>query len=86
MALPRIDLPLCASAIVDSVPAATLVRQPTPADEEAFVAAVRGSRDLHEPWIEPPDTAVRYAQYLGRRSKPEYAGWLAPGGTTSASR
>jgi ribosomal-protein-alanine N-acetyltransferase len=67
---------LCASAIVDSVPAATLVRQPTPADEEAFVAAVRGSRDLHEPWIEPPDTAVRYAQYLDRISKPEYAGFL----------
>ena len=61
---------------MDSVPAATLVRQPTPADEEAFVAAVRGSRDLHEPWIEPPDTAVRYAQYLDRISKPEYAGFL----------
>jgi len=62
--------------IVDWVPAATLIRRPVPADEELFVAAVRLSRDLHAPWIEPPDTAIRFAHYLQRISRPEHAGFL----------
>jgi ribosomal-protein-alanine N-acetyltransferase len=58
------------------VPAATLIRRPAPADEEAFVAAVRRSRELHAPWIEPPDTAIRFAQYLHRISRPEHRGFV----------
>ncbi len=58
------------------MPAATLVRQPAPSDEHAFVTAVRHSRELHSPWIEPPDSSARYAQYLERLSRPEHAGFL----------
>lgn len=67
---------MVASAIVDLVPAATHVRRPAPSDEQAFVTAVRRSRDLHSPWIEPPDSPVRYARYLERISRPEHAGFL----------
>ena len=64
------------SDIVDLVPAATSVRHPAPADEQAFVTAVRASRQLHTPFIEPPDSHVRFAQYLDRISRPEHAGFL----------
>ena len=37
---------------------------------------MRRSRDLHSPWIEPPDSHVRYARYLERISRPEHAGFL----------
>jgi ribosomal-protein-alanine N-acetyltransferase len=40
------------------------------------VTAVRQSRELHSPWIEPPDSPARYAQYLARISGPEHAGFL----------
>jgi ribosomal-protein-alanine N-acetyltransferase len=58
------------------VPAATLIRAPGAADREAFIAAVRLSRSLHGPWIQPPDTAAAFAQYLRRLSRPENAGFL----------
>jgi [ribosomal protein S5]-alanine N-acetyltransferase len=58
------------------VPAATRVHRPALSDEQAFVTAIRDSRDLHAPWIEPPDSHVRYAQYLNRISQPEHAGFL----------
>jgi ribosomal-protein-alanine N-acetyltransferase len=37
---------------------------------------VRQSRELHSPWIEPPDSPTRYAQYLARINRPEHAGFL----------
>jgi len=53
-----------------------MVRRPAPSDEQAFVTAVRQSRELHSPWIEPPDTPARFAEYLARISRPEHAGFL----------
>jgi ribosomal-protein-alanine N-acetyltransferase len=35
-------------------------------DGAAFVAAVRASRELHHPWIDPPDSAERFEAWLER--------------------
>lgn len=42
------------------------VRPPTAADRGDFVAAVGRSRELHQPWIEPPDTTDGYNAWLAR--------------------
>ncbi len=39
---------------------------PGPEDETAFLAAMRASQALHQPWIYPPMTAADYAGYLAR--------------------
>lgn len=53
-----------------------LLSAPGPADAEEFLAAVRASRSLHHPWIDPPDTPSRYAAYLAQAASPEYAAYL----------
>lgn len=39
-------------------------------DEAAFVAAVRRSRALHRPWVNPPDTPKRFREQLERMTSP----------------
>jgi ribosomal-protein-alanine N-acetyltransferase len=36
-------------------------------DEEIFLAAVRRSRKLHHPWVQPPATADAFRRYLEKR-------------------
>lgn len=52
------------------------VRAPAPADEHAFVAAVRASTPLHGRWVAPPRTRAEFALYLARMSRPENAAFL----------
>jgi ribosomal-protein-alanine N-acetyltransferase len=52
------------------------LRLPTTADERAFLAAVRRSRQLHHPWVQPPATAARYRQYLERSAAADHCSWL----------
>lgn len=40
------------------------VRHPRRSDERAFLAAVRRSRELHRPWVKPPDTPDGFRRYL----------------------
>jgi ribosomal-protein-alanine N-acetyltransferase len=49
---------------------------PRRADAAQFVAAVHASRDLHRPWVYPPDDAVAYADYLARLRMPSHYGFL----------
>jgi [ribosomal protein S5]-alanine N-acetyltransferase len=49
---------------------------PRAADATEFIEAVRASRALHRPWIDPPDTPVRFAAYLQRIAREDHAGYL----------
>jgi [ribosomal protein S5]-alanine N-acetyltransferase len=44
--------------------------------EPAFLAAVRRSRELHRPWVSPPDTRKKFRAYLGRCGGPAHHGYL----------
>jgi ribosomal-protein-alanine N-acetyltransferase len=53
-----------------------LLRAPTPADEDAFLAAMRRSRSAHRPYLYPPQDAAAYRAYLARLDERKY-GYLA---------
>ena len=46
------------------------------ADEEEFLAAVRQSRKLHHPWVQPPGTSSGFRDYLGKRVAPRGAAFF----------
>lgn len=52
------------------------IREPTADDAEAFLAAVKASRSLHHPWVNPADTPERFAEYLKRAAQPDTASYL----------
>jgi len=52
------------------------VEPPSAADAEEFIAAAVASRELHRPWIDPPDTAERFAAYLERAAREDQAAYL----------
>lgn len=53
------------------------IRPFTPEDGPEFTARARESKDLHRPWLFPPDTAEAYADYAGRLIEdPARAGFL----------
>lgn len=49
---------------------------PREEDEEEFVAKVRSSTALHEPWVSPPSSHAGFAAYLERLRQPAYAGFF----------
>jgi ribosomal-protein-alanine N-acetyltransferase len=49
---------------------------PSPSDADEFIDAVRASRQLHHPWIDPPDTTDRFAAYVERATSPDQASYL----------
>ncbi|HEX3460139.1 MAG TPA: GNAT family N-acetyltransferase [Acidimicrobiales bacterium] len=49
---------------------------PSDDDADEFLAAVAASRALHRPWIEPPDTPDRFADYLERATGGDRASFL----------
>lgn len=53
------------------------LRAPRARDREAFLELVRASRTLHRPWVQPPDTAEKYAAFLRRARSPRTAALLA---------
>ncbi|MER5851237.1 GNAT family protein [Streptomyces sp. NPDC002012] len=55
----------------------TAIRPYAQADAEEFTIRARESRDMHSPWIFPPDDARAYAAYAGRLIEdPTKAGFL----------
>ena len=46
------------------------LRTPRKSDAEPFLAAVRASRGLHRPWVQPPSTPARFAAFVRRYSTP----------------
>jgi ribosomal-protein-alanine N-acetyltransferase len=57
--------------------ARVLIRPPTAADQDEFIAGMRASRSLHRPWIYMPETPERYATYLTRLADPRASLYLA---------
>jgi [ribosomal protein S5]-alanine N-acetyltransferase len=49
---------------------------PTAADCDEFVAAARASRDAVMPWVDPPDSPERFAAYLDRAAREDFACFL----------
>src|SRR5689334_2639164 len=49
-----------------------LLRSPTAADEDKFLAAVRASKKLHRPWSAPPWTHQKFVAMLRRNESDEY--------------
>lgn len=56
--------------------AAVYVRPPVLADERAFLAAVRASRKLHQPWTAAPDTSALFRAYIERMALPQNSAFL----------
>jgi len=44
------------------------LRTPRKSDAEPFLAAVKASRGLHRPWVQPPSTPARFAAFVQRYS------------------
>lgn len=45
-------------------------------DCDAFVAAVRASRDLHYPWVNPADSAERFGEWLEHLRRDDQEAYL----------
>lgn len=52
------------------------IRRPTAQDCDAFIALMQASRELHQPWVDPPVTAEQFGGYLRGRSAPGQDGFL----------
>lgn len=65
----------------DGVPAADAAGRvaltgPTRADADEFISAVRASQSILLPWVDPADTADRFAAYLRRAASHDHACFL----------
>jgi [ribosomal protein S5]-alanine N-acetyltransferase len=54
-----------------------VLRPPTPADEQEFLAHMQASRSVHRPWLYPPLTVGEYRAYLDRLADGRKVGYLA---------
>ena len=54
----------------------TLIQPPEPADEEAFLAAMRDSAGLHHPWVSAPKDNAGWKRYMKRLERVNEAGFL----------
>jgi [ribosomal protein S5]-alanine N-acetyltransferase len=52
------------------------VSAPTAADCEEFIAAAQASQDAVLPWVDPPDSRERFAAYLDRSARDDFACFL----------
>lgn len=53
-----------------------MLRTPAAADAAAFLAGVRASRELHHPWVSPPQTRADFLQYVDRMAGPGQQAFL----------
>lgn len=51
------------------------IRRVTRHDETEFIALMRESQELHEPWISPPTNPVLFKYYLNRIGKDDHEGF-----------
>ena len=53
------------------------IRRVTRHDEREFIALMRESIDLHEPWISPPTNAALFRAYLRRVNREDHEGFVS---------
>ncbi len=53
-----------------------LIRTPVPSDEAEFLREVRASRDLHQPWVSPPEDSAAFQAFVRRRDTGRFLPWL----------
>ncbi|MEM7080478.1 MAG: GNAT family N-acetyltransferase [Pseudomonadota bacterium] len=53
----------------------TFIRKVLSRDEREFVALMRASRHLHEPWITPPTNPTYFRHYLQRINREDHEGF-----------
>lgn len=54
----------------------TRIQPPEPADEKAFLAAMRDSVGLHHPWVSAPKDHAGWKRYMKRLERVNEAGFL----------
>ncbi len=54
-----------------------VIRPPLHTDRDAFIDAMRRSRELHGRWIAMPETPAAFASYVQRNDEPSMARFLA---------
>jgi ribosomal-protein-alanine N-acetyltransferase len=57
--------------------ARVVIRPPTAADQDEFIASMRASRKVHRPWLYMPETPEAYVASLTRVQDPRAAPFLA---------
>jgi ribosomal-protein-alanine N-acetyltransferase len=53
----------------------TFLRKVSRGDESEFIALMRESQQLHEPWISPPTNAVLFKYYMQRVAQDDHEGF-----------
>ena len=71
------------SAGADALPRIYL-RPVTRRDRQEFLTLMQESRDLHEPWINPPLTPLAFQNYLARTQRDDHEGFLVCARATDA--
>ena len=54
-----------------------IIREVLLSDRDQFLEMVLRSRELHRPWVSPPDTSAAFAGYLKRCHAPDHKALLA---------
>ena len=52
------------------------IRQPEESDQDLFLKRVHESKELHTPWVKPPDTEDSFRSYLARVRDERHEGYL----------
>jgi ribosomal-protein-alanine N-acetyltransferase len=52
------------------------IRKVTRSDEKEFLALMKDSRELHEPWISPPTNSTLFKYYLQRITREDHEGFV----------
>jgi [ribosomal protein S5]-alanine N-acetyltransferase len=64
------------SSRLGSVASNVTLSKPSAADADEFIAATRESKSVLLPWVDPADTAERFAAYLQRAAREDHACYL----------
>lgn len=62
--------------MVEGGPPSVCLRPVAKGDRDAFLAVMRRSANLHQPWIQPPISVEMFGRYLSRLQRDDHEGLL----------